>query len=57
MSTRRSFGVAVSIPMFFFAFVALAAEPAKPIPTQVRVAAVQMLGHDKTDVPSFTGKW
>lgn len=51
MGTRRSIGIAVSIPMFFFACVALAAEPAKPIPAQVKVAAVQMLGYDKTDVP------
>jgi predicted amidohydrolase len=37
--------------MFFFGFVALAAEPVRPKPAQVKVAAVQMLGYDKTDVP------
>ncbi len=51
MGTRRSIGIAVSIPLFFFVFVALAAEPVKPMPVQVKVAAVQMLGYDKTDVP------
>ena len=47
--TRPSIAVAVSIPLFFFAAVAPTAEPQKP--SQVKVAAVQMLGYDKTDVP------
>jgi predicted amidohydrolase len=49
MGTQRDLGITVSIPMFFLAFLAMAAEPEKP--AQVKVAAVQMLGYDKTDVP------
>jgi predicted amidohydrolase len=41
----------VSIPLFFFAAVAPTAEPQQSLPAQVKVAAVQMLGYDKTDVP------
>ena len=48
---RPSIAVAVSIPLFFFAAVAPTAEPQQPLPALVKVAAVQMLGYDKTDVP------
>ena len=51
MGTPRVFSITVSIPVFFFALVAMAAEPDKPMAAQVKVAAVQMLGYDKTDVP------
>ncbi len=51
MGTQRVFSITVSIPAFFFAFVAVAAEADKPMAAQVKVAAVQMLGYDKPDVP------
>jgi len=50
MGTQRSFCITVLIPTFF-AFVGTAAEPEQLTPAQVKVAAVQMLGYDKTDVP------
>ena len=51
MGTQRFLGITVLIPTFFCAFVGTAAEPEQPTPAQVKVAAVQMLGYDKTDVP------
>jgi predicted amidohydrolase len=42
---------AVSLPLFFFAAVAPTAEPQQPSPALIKVAAVQMLGYDKTDKP------
>ncbi len=50
MDAQRFFCIPVLIPTFF-AFVGTAAEPEQPTPAQVKVAAVQMLGYDKTDVP------
>ena len=50
MDAQRFFCIPVLIPTFF-AFVGTAAEPERPAPAQVKVAAVQMLGYDKTDVP------
>jgi N-carbamoylputrescine amidase len=47
--TRWFLGVTVSITTFFVVFSGRAAEPERP--AQVKVAAVQMLGYDKTDVP------
>lgn len=44
-----SVAIAVSIPLLFFASVAATAEPR--LPDLGRVAAVQMLGYDKTDIP------
>lgn len=50
-SMRLSIAVAVSIPLLFFATDVATAEPQQSLPTLVKVAAVQLLGYDKTDVP------
>jgi hypothetical protein len=47
----RSPVVGVTIPLFFFALVAPAAELLQPLPAHVKVATVRMLAYDKTDVP------
>ena len=49
MGTQWTLGVTVSITTFFVALAGTAAESERP--AQVKVAAVQMLGYDKTDVP------
>lgn len=51
MGTQRVLGIPGSVPAFLFALAVWAGEPNKPTPAQVKVAAVQMLGYDKTDVP------
>jgi hypothetical protein len=50
---RPSIAVAVSLPLFFFAAVVPTAEPQQPLPALIKVAAVQMLGYDKTDIPAM----
>jgi predicted amidohydrolase len=50
MGTKPVLSV-TSMATLLLAFVAAAAEPERPTPAQVKVAAVQMLGYDKTDVP------
>ncbi len=51
MGVQRLLGILVSITTFLFGFAATAADAEGPVPAQVKVAAVQMLGYDKTDVP------
>ena len=49
MGLRLMIRFSVSVPLLLPALIALGGEPQKP--TQVKVAAVQILGYDKTDMP------
>ncbi len=49
MRLQTTIALSVSIPLLLPALIASGGEP--PEPTRVKVAAVQMLGYDKTDLP------
>jgi len=51
MAIQRVLGIIRWLPVFCFTSAGWAAEAAGTAPREVKVAAVQMLGYDKTDVP------